>query len=647
MSDPQVGRATRRVSALVGFAVAVTVARLVVDLLVGSSWTLLPGWLLPLDYLAAPVTVLVGVTLSRLPTAEARASRLMVAAGTIVAIAAALFTLAHLSLAATADLYPGARGTAAALATLSNGLFPFVYTWPALLALVYPLGRFGSRAAARTFALLLAADVVVAVVDVVSAAAAPPPYDAVANPLLVPAARGDVGTTVFAVGLLGMLVGMIGAVVLCARRLRSARGRTRLQLVWFGTALLLTPAALVSCVLAVVVPVVDPVVSLVLIDLGQLGVAGAVAVASGPTLRRASAALADAVDAGLLAPLRSRRRTPDRGGPGSVDGPDLVRAFARRLHDGGDTADRIEQCLRAALSDPGLRVWVVDGVARWSVDGEAGAADRDDRDDRVRTSVTFAGATVAAIEHRPELEYRPLLLAGCLREAAPTLALLRLQLALRRQVVEIDRSRQRIAEAGVQERRRLERDLHDGAQQRLVVLGVSLRRIQRSLPGGAQVLAPALNAAVDQVSAAIVDLRSLAAGIRPVRLDAGLRDALHDMAAASPIPVHVEMTAERFADTVEDLSYFVACEAITNAIKHAGPCRVDVRGERVDGGLRMVVTDTGRGGATPSAGRGGLLGMQDRAAAHGGRLAIVSPPGGGTTVELTVPVSQSPTGAVG
>jgi signal transduction histidine kinase len=191
-------------------------------------------------------------------------------------------------------------------------------------------------------------------------------------------------------------------------------------------------------------------------------------------------------------------------------------------------------------------------------------------------------------------------------------------------------------EAGYEERRRLERDLHDGAQQRLVSLGVQLRRMQRALPRGAQILSPALDQIVDEVGAAIGDLRQIAAGVRPARLDDGLAAALRDLARSSPVPVEVDVTGERVAASVEAAAYFVACEALTNAVKHAGASKVAVSACRENGTLLLRVSDDGLGGAVVRRGSG-LAGLKDRVAAHGGTLEVVSPRGAGTRIEVAIP----------
>ena len=151
------------------------------------------------------------------------------------------------------------------------------------------------------------------------------------------------------------------------------------------------------------------------------------------------------------------------------------------------------------------------------------------------------GRDLGVLLHAPTA---PDLLRGVLGAAAVPVELARLRVELRLQLAEVESSRARIALAGYEERRRIERDLHDGAQQRLVTLGIVLRRLQRSLPREAQMLVPALDAAVDEVAASIADLRTIAAGVRPPRLDEGLAAALADLARGAAIPVDVAATRD-------------------------------------------------------------------------------------------------------
>jgi signal transduction histidine kinase len=174
-----------------------------------------------------------------------------------------------------------------------------------------------------------------------------------------------------------------------------------------------------------------------------------------------------------------------------------------------------------------------------------------------------------------------------------------------------------------------------------VGLGLALRRIQRSLPQEARVLVPALDQAVGEVGHAIGDLRSIAAGLRPARLDDGLAAALGDLARAAPVPVavDVDMGEGDLAPPVEVAAYYTVCEALTNAAKHARASRVDVSARRRDGTLLVRVRDDGVGGARPGAGSG-LTGIADRVGAHGGRLRVDSAPGAGTLVEVMIPCAS-------
>ena len=204
------------------------------------------------------------------------------------------------------------------------------------------------------------------------------------------------------------------------------------------------------------------------------------------------------------------------------------------------------------------------------------------------------------------------------------------------QLAEVEASRARIVEAGYEERRRLERDLHDGAQQRLVSLGVQVRRLQLSLPREARILSPALDQIVAEVGAAISDLRQIAAGVRPARLDEGLAAALRDLARTSPVPVDVEATGERAPRASRRL------RTSSRARRSRTPSSTDRRrGSRFvrvedNGTLHVTVADDGVGGAVVRRGSG-LAGLRDRVAAHGGTLEIVSPHGSGTRVEVAIP----------
>jgi signal transduction histidine kinase len=198
-------------------------------------------------------------------------------------------------------------------------------------------------------------------------------------------------------------------------------------------------------------------------------------------------------------------------------------------------------------------------------------------------------------------------------------------------------SRARIVQAGYEERRRLGRDLHDGAQQELVSAVISLKLAQRRLTPARADDGGLLDEALEHLETGIRDLRELAAGIHPsILTDRGLRAALEALARRSPMPVMlVEVPPQRLPAPVETSAYFVVAEALTNAAKHSRCSRADV-GVRVEQGAATVeVRDDGVGGADPSAGSG-LRGLADRVSALGGRLEVESPAGEGTTVRARI-----------
>jgi PAS domain S-box-containing protein len=203
---------------------------------------------------------------------------------------------------------------------------------------------------------------------------------------------------------------------------------------------------------------------------------------------------------------------------------------------------------------------------------------------------------------------------------------------------EIAASRTRIVEAGDAARRQIERDLHDGAQQSLVVASLTLVRATaqaRATPAEALV-----TEALDQVRKAIAELRELARGIHPAALsERGLRAALELLAARSPVPVEVRAPAQALPPGVEAALYFTAAEALTNVAKYARATGATVEVEVRDGVVVEEIADDGVGGASAAAGSG-LRGLADRLGAVGGTLEVQSPNGGGTRVRACVPVNS-------
>ena len=314
----------------------------------------------------------------------------------------------------------------------------------------------------------------------------------------------------------------------------------------------------------------------------------------------------------------------------------LLRDFLAQVRDGHAEPEDVGAAVALALADPGADVVFRLPETGAYANRHGHLIDLPD-DGRERAVIGRDDRELGVLLHSPGV--LPDLVRAVIEAAAVTVELACLRVELRLQLAEVESSRARIAQAGYAERRRIERDLHDGAQQRLVTLGIVLRRIQRSLPRDAIAIDPALDAAVDEVTAAIADLRTIAAGVRPPRLDEGLAAALADLARGATVPVEVSATEDRAPPEVEAAAYFVACEALTNALKHASPTRVKVESAREDGVLRLVVADDGVGGAE-AAGGSGLPGMADRVAAQGGTLAIDSPPGAGTRIAVRLPCAS-------
>jgi signal transduction histidine kinase len=207
---------------------------------------------------------------------------------------------------------------------------------------------------------------------------------------------------------------------------------------------------------------------------------------------------------------------------------------------------------------------------------------------------------------------------------------------------ELTTSRARIVATADQTSRRIERDLHDGAQQRLVSLALQLRAAQAAVPPGLGELGAQLERAVAEATGALEELRKLARGIHPAILaQSGLRPALKTLAIRSPIPVDLDMLAEgRLPEHVEVSAYYAVAEALTNTAKHARASAVSVKVEVVGEVLRVAVRDDGAGGAALAQGTG-LAGLKDRVEALGGRIFLDSPPGAGTSLRAEFPLTAT------
>ena len=209
---------------------------------------------------------------------------------------------------------------------------------------------------------------------------------------------------------------------------------------------------------------------------------------------------------------------------------------------------------------------------------------------------------------------------------------------LAKRVDQLEGSRARVVDAAEAERTRIERDLHDGAQQRLVALAMNLGRARARYDTDPEAARALLDEAHTDAKHALVELRDLARGLHPAVLtDRGLDAALSGLAGRSPVPVTLDVRVEpRCNPTIEAIAYFVVSEALANIAKHSGASRVEVVAHRVDNRLHVAISDDGVGGATPYPGSG-LAGLADRVGGVDGSFRVDSPVGGPTTLTAELP----------
>jgi signal transduction histidine kinase len=376
-------------------------------------------------------------------------------------------------------------------------------------------------------------------------------------------------------------------------------------------------------------------VGYVLVSAVLLVVFAAASFGAGVVLGRDStvaAAAATALCAVALSPLRRglQRRVDRQLYPLRQSALAAVGELQRDVHDGRAEPEQLAARLRAALRDPGLRVGYV-------IPGGAGVVDESGApfDAAGGAPVNMSGVRIGALLPASRRLSAELLLdvaAAC----APLVEIVRLRLQVTAVLREVEASRARLVRVGYDERRRLERDLHDGAQQRLVSLGMALRLAQRHLGDDAVEISDLIDQTVAELATAVAELRRIAHGLRPSALDDGLHAALTALTQHTPIPVGLHVHAEALPDDVANTAYYVTSEAIANAVKHARATRIDVYVARCDGRLELRISDDGRGGAALRSGSG-LAGLNDRVQAVGGALALDSRNGHGTVVEAVVP----------
>jgi signal transduction histidine kinase len=289
------------------------------------------------------------------------------------------------------------------------------------------------------------------------------------------------------------------------------------------------------------------------------------------------------------------------------------------------------------VRDPSLEVayWLPDFESYADADGHPVTLPSDD--DRGLTLIEREGAPLAALLHDPALLDEPGLLDAVAATAAMSLENARLQADLRARVDELADSRARVIDAERRERQRLERNLHDGAQQRLVALSLDLGRLAARHADDAELTA-GIDQARQQVARSLAELRDVARGIHPAVVSAhGLGVALEELTAYGPVRVDLEVTlADRLPEPVEVAAYYVVSESLANVGKHAHARSATVTVGRMNGSVVVEVADDGIGGADTERGSG-LRGLADRVEALGGRLRVWTAPGTGTRIRAEIP----------
>jgi signal transduction histidine kinase len=554
--------------------------------------------------------------------------------------------------------------------------------WPLLfavliaIAFVFPDGRLPSPRWRRVAFAAAAAFAAFLVLSFFDPEPFESPYEHVGRPL---PGLPEVLGVLWPLALLGMLASLFAGAQAVRVRFRRARGIERLQLRWLAYTAVLVPATLLVCLAGALVtdgveekdvfnalfffmlgaiPTsvgvavlryrlydIDRVINRTLVY-GVLTLLLAAAYAAttlllGTALGSGSAwptAVATLLVAVAFRPLRGRVQdaVDRRFSRARYDARRRIVGFLDDLRAGRVAPEAVEPLLRDVVFDPRLELRFFLPESELYVDAHGRPGDDQPEDGRVQTPITRAGLPLGMVLHSPVDENRPGLLEEVIEASGLAIEIARLRVELRRQLDEVEASRARIVSAGYEERRRLERDLHDGAQQRLISIGLALRHAQHELGVSPERAGASIDGAVSEIDVAIGELQELARGVRPAQLDAGLTPALRELAARAPLPVQVRANGERFPQEIEAAAYFIASEGLTNAVKHSEARQVTLSAERLNGKLAITVSDDGIGGASPSGGSG-LRGLADRAAAHGGSLAIESERDRGTVLTAELP----------
>ncbi|MFJ5986913.1 sensor histidine kinase [Lentzea sp. NPDC092896] len=471
---------------------------------------------------------------------------------------------------------------------------------------------------------------------------------------------------------IGLILTLLAAGVSLVVRFRASRGIVRAQLKWLAFAGLAVTAYPVVCLAEIVVTsrsgvvatvfgivtifalfcsvgvamlrhdlydvdrVLADTISYTIVLLVLIGAYALSALTLGLVVGQdspAAAAGATAVCAVLLTPVRRRlqREVDRRLFPRTRAALLAIEDLQHRVHTQAAQPEELEATLRTALRDPTLKVGLLLPASTCFIDTSGAPVT-----DTGLVPITLGGTQIGVLAASGTT---PAVLKVVATAAASLVEVARLRGELATALREVEASRTRIIQAGDAERHRLERDLHDGAQQRLVSLGMAMRLAQRQLPTGSVDVHALLDQGVAELATAIAELRQIAHGLRPTSLDDGLHSALAALTNKLPVPVELEIMQEPLADDIAITAYFVAAEAITNAAKHAHASAITVRVTQQADEVNVWVKDDGCGGADPRGGSG-LAGLADRVAALGGSLRLNSTPGTGTTIQAVLPCAS-------
>jgi signal transduction histidine kinase len=552
----------------------------------------------------------------------------------------------------------------------SQGSWVLLYLSAALLVLFFPEGHLRGRD--RWLAGAIVAD---ALLFIVVGAMWPEPYEAPYehSPHVFGTLPHALAVAIVAITLPGVLVTLLLTAGSLVRRYRRSSVELREQMRWLALGGMLLPLTLLAAWAGyVTVHIGDPIV-FVGLALASIAIPGVIGIAVlRPDLFDVNRALAstathaagtgvvlaiftaanfgaglllpgDSVVAAvaatslcalLLAPLRVRlQRRVDRWFyPARRAALAAIEELSRQTATTQARPEQLESVLQGALGDPTLRVGFVSGDGSGVVDLGGDPL----HGDATAVPVLLGGERIGLIS-ASRISHE--LLRDVAAAAAQIVEVIRLRLGLQQALHDVEASRSRLLRAGYEERQRLERDLHDGAQVRLVSLGMALRLAQRHLPQGGVDVNGLLDQAVAELGTAVSELRQLAHGIRPSCLDDGLASALSVLVDSVPIPVDMQVAETPMDGDLQTTAYYVASEAIANAVKHSCAERIALHVAARGRDLHVRVKDDGVGGAVQRAGFG-LARLADRVSAHGGTLSVSSPRNGGTTVEAILPCAS-------